>query len=112
MWNLAMHEMVNKSNSNYYQQKQSQNPHNQSVGKRSSSKSVKNACWKFNRNESCKPGCNFEHKCSYCGSYAHAVIDCPKLKGKFDKKADGTHHAQTGQNHANTQNRHSNSNGT
>ena len=41
--------------------------------------SGKRLCWKFNKNQTCEPGCNFEHKCSYCGQTGHSVLDCPKL---------------------------------
>ena len=43
-------------------------------------------CWKFNKNQSCFD-CDFEHKCLYCGSRGHSVLDCPKLYGK--KNSDG-----------------------
>ena len=87
IWNLAMHEPImrnqNFSNGrsvsapsgNFNNNSREGNGHNKK-------KRCSDACWRFNRNETCNAGCNFEHKCSYCGSYLHSVLDCPKLKGK------------------------------
>ena len=46
-------------------------------------------CWKYNRNK-CKrsaQNCRYAHKCSYCGSYSHIYLTCPKRA--TDKKDGG-----------------------
>ena len=105
MWNLAMNDPIQKQNgqSNKYSYAGNSVSYNgrDNNGKR---KRCSDACWKFNRNEHCNGStCNFEHKCSYCGSYNHAVVDCPKLKGKMGNSGGKLHN-----NHANN-NGHNNS---
>ena len=83
MWNLAMHEPIIKNSGTGFN-KPYQGSYNGNGNKDSGQKKkrLSDACWKFNRNENCGVNCNFKHKCSYCGSYSHGVLDCPKLKGK------------------------------
>ena len=43
-------------------------------------------CRRFNR-EKCKFGatCRYDHRCSYCHKFGHAVINCRKLLADMDK---------------------------
>ena len=86
LWNLAICTPLQKNyggsgyNTNFGQSKQLQF---QNGGNRKGHGKKKRACWKFNKNQPCpSESCWFNHKCSYCGSFAHTVIDCPKLKKK------------------------------
>ena len=42
-----------------------------------------NCCWKFNKGDQCLYGknCRFDHRCTYCGSYSHPSMACPKKGG-------------------------------
>ena len=36
-------------------------------------------CWHFNWGEKCKKwNCRFDHRCSGCGAWDHALVNCPK----------------------------------
>ena len=97
MWNLVMHEPIMR-NQNGSQRSNYQSGNNFN-GNGSAGRDLSNfrkrwksdVCWRFNRNKTCKPGCNFEHKCSYCGQHGHSVIDCPKLKNKGGNFRSGNH---------------------
>ena len=73
MWNIAMHEHIQKNTAQtgYF-----------GNGKMNKERKKKDACWRFNRNQKCNAGCDYEHKCSYCNNYSHTVLECHKLKGK------------------------------
>ena len=43
-------------------------------------------CWKFNKNRRCGQNCNFDHRCSFCGSWMHSRLNCPKRKDKGGNK--------------------------
>ena len=46
----------------------------------------KRSCWHFNKVKGCtKQGCNFDHRCNYCGSWQHSAVNCPK------KEKSGNH---------------------
>ena len=82
LWSVAMRDHVNKGN-NYGQ--------GDSRGGSSSSSSVKKGsgelrdicCWRYNKNR-CKhtaQRCRYEHRCSFCGSYHHIYLNCPRRPG-------------------------------
>ena len=87
MWNLAMHEPLQRGQQNNFAGGYSAkfNKEGNSSGYKKNNKGSR--CWKFNKNQTCNAAtCNFEHKCSYCGGKSHAVIDCNKLKFKNDRE--------------------------
>ena len=45
-------------------------------------------CWRFNKNIRCNQGCKWDHRCTYCGSWAHAKLNCPKNR-KRDSRSLG-----------------------
>ena len=68
--------------------------HNQKPGMPGNASSSKkgwrdNCCWKYNRDRCDKPAgmCRFEHRCSFCGSFSHIYLNCPKKPGKKPEKA-------------------------
>ena len=70
MWTIYMKEHNTKSQT-------------QSSGK----KSLKEiCCWKYNRRR-CDKGsaCRYEHRCSFCGSYSHVYLECPRKPKKSDQ---------------------------
>ena len=80
LWNLAMCTPSQK-NLNEQQGNGQFYKNNAGSGGRSQRHNYR-PCWKFNKNQGCSPSCKFVHKCSYCGSRSHSVLDCPKLYGK------------------------------
>ena len=66
------------------------------------------ACWRYNRNKCSKINCRFEHRCSFCGSFSHIYLGCPKKTKcsekqtesdkKKDKKQDKRETAETDNN--------------
>ena len=79
LWSLAMCDPLSK-NSGSGQSSISSANNNQNSGNRGDWRD--RCCWRFNKNEKCKKwNCRFDHRCSYCGSWSHASIDCPKKKG-------------------------------
>ena len=85
MWNLAMHEPLHQG-----QQSRANFRNKNNEGNRR----FRRPCWKYNKNQSCGPNCDFEHKCSYCGN-GHAVIDCNKLRLKQDDGHGRYHKGRT-----------------
>ena len=88
LWNLAMVNPI---------QRQTGQSHGQSGNNWNSARKTphqnrkkkgrnRRPCWKFNKNQSSGPNCDFDHKCSYCGQPEHAVLDCAKLHSEKDKK--------------------------
>ena len=79
MWNMTLNEPIKKF-------QEQGNANNRSAGKKRD-----NTCWKFNKNN-CSYGknCRFEHKCSYCGSYNHPAIHCPKKKDNKKKNTSSS----------------------
>ena len=75
-WNLAMRDPLNKQNSS------SGGANSFSSGDKKSGKSWRDrCCWDFNRTGSCnKANCHFDNRCSYCGGFSHAAINCFKRK--------------------------------
>ena len=112
LWNLVMCTPLQKF-SNNYSSGGNRNYNNQNGQARSMSgghnKKINHPCWKFNKNQPCSPGCEYEHKCSYCGMFGHSVLDCNKL---FSKKAEGRQqqHRSGGHNQGNGTGSSSNSN--
>ena len=78
LWNLAMCEPINHAGSEY----SVQGGQVSSSGHNSSKRSwCDKCCWRFNRGEKCKKwNCHFDHRCSYCGAWNHASVDCHKKK--------------------------------
>ena len=112
MWNLAINDPIQKQNGqgNRYSHGGSTGNYNgrENNGKR---KRRSDAYWKYNRNEHCNNAtCNFEHKCLYCRSYSHAVVDCPKLKSKMGNSGSrqNSHSNNNGHNNINGANKHNN----
>ena len=77
VWNLAMCNPIDRDRNRQNYQGGSGN-----VTNKQKSHSSKQPCWKFNKNIPCDPNCDFDHKCSYCGSYMHSMLNCHKLHGK------------------------------
>ena len=52
-------------------------------------------CWRFNKSR-CNYGqnCNFEHRCTYCGSYNHPFQNCPK-RGTGGNNGGRHHHKRS-----------------
>ena len=109
MWNLAMHDPVQKQQ-NYQGGRSSIGQGNQNFHSHDQNNNRKrkgDACWRYNRNDTCNAAtCHFEHKCSYCCSYNHSMVDCPKLKGKMNNTKPGGVHSN---NQNNTQAKNSQS---
>ena len=79
LWNLAMCEPLVKGQSGSGQI--SYNSGNNSSPQKNKSWRDR-CCWRYNRGAACKKWtCNFDHRCSYCGSWNHAAHVCPKRKG-------------------------------
>ena len=98
LWNLAMCNPIQKQGNQYGGNNSYNGSRPQSQGRRKSSK----ACWQFNKNQSCNAAtCGFEHKCSYCGSQSHSVLDCPKLANKRKQDRDGYHSSHSHGSHGN-----------
>ena len=45
-----------------------------------SNKSIKEACWRFNKNQCRRSArdCMYDHRCSNCNSYGHSAVNCLK----------------------------------
>ena len=91
LWNLAMCTPLQRQTTGGHHFQYHNNPKTHQAGGDSSSrsntsKSGPRPCWTFNENVACESSCTYDHKCSYCGSYAHSVFDCPKLFNKRGKE--------------------------
>ena len=55
-------------------------------------------CWRCNRNACSRSAaeCKFEHRCSFCGSFSHVYVNCPK-RGKKGKGKGKKHTQSQGQ---------------
>ena len=85
LWNLAMVNPIQRTVNSQYN-----SSNNVTSGKiaHNSQNQVRNGkgrrpCWQFNKNVPCNHAtCGFEHRCSYCGSHTHSVLDCYKTSWK------------------------------
>ena len=50
------------------------------------------SCWHYNQNKCNRTAaqCRFEHRCSFCGSFSHIMIHCPKRSNKKSDKTTDT----------------------
>ena len=111
LWNLAMCNPIQRGNNvvsgNTYSVNSSGTRYKSAAGSNTNVGSKKGAgkngngnkwpCWKFNKNQACNQAtCDFEHKCSYCGSHGHSVLDCTKLHGKNEKGNKSSHRGNPG----------------
>ena len=94
LWNLSMTTPIQRNNSfgNFNPSggggNQNSGARKQGQGKSGFGVPKKHkTCWKFNKNQPCNPSsCDFAHKCSYCGTHGHSMLDCTKLHP--EKKGD------------------------
>ena len=112
LWNLAMCNPIQRGTfaaGNSYSAKSTGNRYGNNAGLNTNrgTKKVpgkngngnKRPCWKFNKNQACnQASCDFEHKCSYCSSHNHSVLDCLKLHGKNEKLNKMPHGASSASN--------------
>ena len=85
MWNINLNEPIKR-----FQEQNGAKDYRGSGGNANAKRD--NTCWRYNKN-TCKFGksCRFEHKCSYCGTPGHPVLNCHKKNGqkKQDKSEKG-----------------------
>ena len=88
-WNLAMTDPISKHNTS------GKNFNNQSNNK--GGKNWKDCCCrKYNRNRCNKgSGCDWDHRCTYCGGWNHSFVNCRKCLGKQEGKWEGKQHPAT-----------------
>ena len=46
-----------------------------------------NCCWKFNKSVCTRNPCNFEHRCTFCGSYSHPSMNCYRKNQRSGDKS-------------------------
>ena len=116
LWNLAMCDPINKSNNS----SQSNISGGWSTSNQNGSRNDwrGHCCWCFNRGDKCKKwNCHFDHRCSGCSSWSHALINCPKSNyssrddfqdGKHKKSSRSPSHRYSYENHSKGGNANSN----
>ena len=99
LWSLAMRDPISSKNQNHFQSNNGNNNNN-----RKSGDFKDNCCWRYNRNKCNRSSanCRFEHRCSFCGSYNHILLNC------FKKKREGSNNNSA----SNSHNKNENSNTT
>ena len=81
LWNLAMCETINKQMSSKSNQGSFSNGGSHSGGLGTKGNWRDCCCWRFNRGVTCKKwNCQFDHRCSYCGSWSHNYTQCRKRR--------------------------------
>ena len=87
MWTLELSGSDSSNKQNFQHRRGGSN--SGSSGSGATGKWKDNCCWKYNKGDNCSYGknCRFEHRCTFCGSYSHPSMHCPKKEGHPGRKS-------------------------
>ena len=101
MWNIVMCDPISKQNSqrrsfggessfNSAWKGAASHTGRATAGNSQSSQLTKKPkyCWKYNKNRTHDASCDFIHRCSFCDSAGHPILECPKKKAATVVKKD------------------------
>ena len=86
VWNLTMRDAIGNNSARALGQAASSQAGGEQQAKPKDWQ--ERCCWKYNKNKCTRgKGCDWDHRCTYCGGWNHSYLNCRKCLGK-QKKGD------------------------